>query len=170
MLKQPSILLVSCALYWCTTGTILSQPAPQGAPAGEPFKAEVVQTGRAEKGEIVLRIRIHASGKDLDLGTVERSSNGDTREIRAFTLEGSTLTDLYSNKGYSALTSQPRKPYYGPMTLLSKISRGGWIDMGVAFPAIPPPPPDRDGKAQPYKLLLSLPVQNLQAIPLTLPP
>lgn len=170
MPKRHLILLLFGAVSWWIPGAALSQPTPRPAAGGETIKIEVVQTGRAEKGEIVLRVRIHAAGKDLDLGTVDRAPNGDTREIRAFSLEGSTLTDAYSNKTYPALSSQPRKPYFGPMSLLSKISRGGWIDMGVAFPAIPPPPPDRDGKAQPYKLLLTLPLENVQAVPLTLSP
>ena len=75
-----------------------------------------------------------------------------------FSLANSYLVDTYTNEKIAASPHLPRKPYYGPMEIVIGICRGGWLDLGVAFPKPPPPPLDKNGKQQDYKLLLYTPL------------
>ena len=78
-----------------------------------------------------------------------------------FSLNGSTLTDLATNKVFANLPSVPSEPFFGPMEILTSVSPGGWIQMGIAFPPLPPPPM-KDGKKQPYSLLFSIPSLKIE--------
>ena len=73
-----------------------------------------------------------------------------------FSLNGSKLTDITTGTVYENTTALPTAPYFGPMEVLTSIPPGGWIQMAVAFPPLPPPPM-KDGKPQPYKLLFEIP-------------
>ena len=85
-----------------------------------------------------------------------------------FSLNGSTLTDLVSGTVFVNLPSIPNEPFFGPMEALTSISPGGWIQLGVAFPPLPPPPV-KDGKKQPYQLLFEIPKLKIHS-PLKLDP
>ena len=78
-----------------------------------------------------------------------------------FSLNGSTLTDLSTGKVFANLPSVPSEPFFGPMETLTSISPGGWIQMGIAFPPLPPPPM-KDGKKQPYLLMFSIPALKIE--------
>ena len=47
------------------------------------------------------------------------------------------------------------------MDLTGEVAPGGWYQLGVAFPAIPPPP-DKEGKKQPLLLLFSIPELKIE--------
>jgi len=92
---------------------------------------------------------------------------------RPFSIAGSTLKDLTVDKLYTSLPRLPATPFVGPMEVTSDIAPGGWIQLGVAFPPIPPPP-DINGKKQPYQLVFEIPhlkiITQLNLDPDTLKP
>ena len=135
-------------------------------------RAEIAVVTKCQSGELLFAVRIHASKTDtLYLGGkfVKPLPGGPTRqggglagsEQLPFSLNGSTLKDLNTGEIYSNLAMLPHEPFYGPMEALTSVLPGGWIQLGIAFPYIPPPPP-KDGKKQPYLLLFSIPSLKIE--------
>ena len=85
-----------------------------------------------------------------------------------FSLDGSTLTDMLTGQVYPNRSALPTTPFVGPMQILTSVNPGGWIQMGVAFP-LPPPPPLKDGKKQPYQLVFRIPKLKIET-PIELDP
>lgn len=150
-----------------TSGFAQQAPSPQPATPDAP-RAEVSEVKKVPGGGVLFAVRLHASKtKALDLSRPPaRRKPGATPEEGdndplPFSLAESTLVDVYSGKVYKALPLLPMDPYVGPMEVLSGINPGGWIQLGVAFPALPPPP-EKDGKKQPYQLVFAVPELKLQ--------
>jgi len=144
--------------------------AQQPQPESDVPNAAIVEVKPIPEGGLLLAVRIHASkGKSLDLfhapNPPVRSGPpqpGDDDPL-PFSLAGSTLRDLYTEKVYTCLPSLPDTPFVGPMTALIGIRPGGWIQLGVAFPPIAPPP-EKDGKTQPYQLLFEIPKLKIHTL------
>lgn len=129
----------------------------------ERIRISVEHIGHASDGQLVLCVRIFAkTSEDMKLyGEREKPGQYEAAEmmpVRAFSLARSYLVDTYTNEKIAALPHLPRLPCYGPMEVVMGISRGGWLDLGVAFPKPPLPPLDKNGKQQDYKLLLYTPL------------
>lgn len=127
------------------------------------IRVSVANLGHAGDGELVLCVRIFAkASEDMKLyGDREKAGPNEAADmmpVRAFSLASSYLVDTYTNEKIAASPHLPRKPYYGPMDVVMGISKGGWLDLGVAFPKPPVPPLDKNGKQQDYKLLLYTPL------------
>lgn len=160
-------------LIWTLCLSLIAIPCI--AQQSSPPKAEVAEVGKSPEGGVLFAVRLHAS-KDKALNLSRRPAQrkpdaprqeGDNDPL-PFSLAGSTLRDLYTNEVYQSLPSLPATPFFGPMEILTGLNPGGWIQLGVAFPPLPPPPV-KDGKKQPYKLLFSIPSLKIQT-PLTLDP
>lgn len=101
--------------------------------------------------------------------------NGQARvegddDPRPFSLAASTLTDLDTEQVLRPLQLLPRKPFVGPMETTSTLAPGGWTQMGVAFPPLPPPRRnEQTGVAEPYRLMFRIPELQIET-PLTLDP
>jgi len=158
--------LVLCALLLA----IVAQPTARGQKTPdkeEKIRLEVKDIGKAADGSLVLGVRIYAkSAQDMDLvgGKEEIGFNSPPDLLpgelasKPFSMAGSYLIDAYTNKKIDSLNSIPDEPFFGSMSLVARVKRGGWIKLGVAFPKLPPPPPDSNGNPQPYKLLLHTPL------------
>ena len=157
----------------------------QDSPVAEKVPhADIAIATKSQAGEMLFAVRIYASKSGtLYLGgkLVKPLPGGPTRQGGAaagseqlpFSLNGSTLKDLNTGQIYANLPALPPEPFYGPMEALTSVLPGGWIQLGIAFPSIPLPPP-KDGKKQPYLLLFSIPAlkieTNLKLDPDTLKP
>ena len=127
------------------------------------IRLSVSNIGHADDGQLVLCVRIHAKAtEDLSLFG-EREKPGPNQvagmmPFLPFSLASSYLVDTYTNEKIETSPHLPRKPYYGPMEVVMGVCRNGWLELGVAFPKPPPPPLDKYGNPQPYKLMLHTPL------------
>ena len=148
----------------------------------DPFnpRTVVAEVNKTPDGELLFSIRVFASkSKPLILsGPVvphaplppNSPQLAGLADPLPFSIAGSTLKDLSADgQTYTSLPKLPTTPFVGPMEILTTISPGGWIQLGLAFPPIPPPPIGKDGKKQPYLLLLEIPKLKLSTT-LTLDP
>jgi hypothetical protein len=126
-------------------------------PAKDPndrVKLSVTKMGVSERGQIVFAVRIQArSNKDLVLGIPATKPGANDKP---FTMEGCVLENVATGRKTKAINDLPGKPYYGPMSLLAGVQHGEWIELGVAFPKLPPPPPENQGKPVAYKLTVPI--------------
>ncbi len=131
------------------------------------IRLEVRDIGKAGDGSLVLGIRIFSkSASDMDLvGEKEEPGPNSPRDLlpgeltsKPFSMAGSYLIDSYTGKRIESLPSIPDEPFFGSMSLVARIKKGGWIKLGVAFPKLPPPPTDSKGDFLPYKFLLHTPL------------
>jgi len=136
-------------------------------------RAVISDVATTSSGGVLFACRVFASrSKILYLHgefvkpAADKASNPRDRDAvpLPFSLNGSTLTDLATGKVYANLPSIPREPYFGPMEILTSISPGGWIQLGVAFPPLPPPPLDKDGKPLPYQLRFEIPKLKISSV------
>ena len=146
----------------CLAAVIVNAWSQQASPTPDVPEAKISQVKVLPGGGLLFAIRLYASKtKPLKLmrpppkikpGQVRVP--GDT-DPQPFSLAGSTLQDLYTQKVYPCLNLLPNSPYFGPMDVTGEVAPGGWYQQGVAFPAIPPPH-DKEGKKQPLLLLFSI--------------
>lgn len=158
------LFLCVLALFAVALSAIRGQTPPDKV---DKIRLEVKDVGRAADGSLVLGVRVYAkSAHDMDLiGEREELGVNSPTELhpdyipfKPFSMAGSFLVDTYTNKKIDSLNSIPDEPFFGSMSLVGRVKRGGWIKLGVAFPKIPPPPPDSKGNPQPYKLMLHTPL------------
>lgn len=159
--------LLFCASF-LTLGNSFSQQ-PSSKKLEDRIKLSIANVGHSSDGRLVLGVRIAAKlSEDLTLQGEREKAGVDQvageMPFQAFTLAGSYLVDSYSNQKIEASPNLPRRPYYGPMEIVMKISKGGWLDLGIAFPKPPPPPLNKDGKPQPYRLMLHTPLDAEPAL------
>lgn len=140
-------------------------------PAEESPRAVIRNLTKLPSGDWLFAIRIFApKNRVLFLaGPILKPVPGGPKDEYAdepvpepFSLNGSTLRDLLSGKVYANRPAVPNEPFVGPMDILTSVNPGGWVQLGLAFPPIPPPPPDKDGKKQPYQLLFSIPSLKIE--------
>lgn len=142
-------------------------------------RAALRSVTKVEPGDLLFAIRLHASkSKALYLSEEpteeQRKMQARDRETNdepapfPFSLNGSTLTDMLTGQVYPNRPALPTTPFVGPMEVLTSVSPGGWIQMGIAFP-LPPPPPLKDGKKQPYQLVFRVPKLKIET-PIELDP
>lgn len=143
---------------------------PAASPEDVP-RSVIRKLTRVPSGDWLFTMRVYASKKEVLYLTgpkrepVPGGPVDDNPEFAVpdpFSLNGSTLTDEFSGKTYANLSMLPSEPFVGPMEILTSINPGGWVQMGLAFPAIPPPPLDKEGKKQPYRLLFSIPKLKIE--------
>jgi hypothetical protein len=146
-------------------GTAMAALAQQPSPAPDIPKAKITLVKKLPDSGFLLAVKLYASpSKPLILSHSSNAKNPDGslgENIIPFSLAASTMKDLYSGTVYRALRDVPREPYVGPIDSVMGVAPGGWIQLGVAFPPIPPPP-DKDGKKQPYQLLFSVPELKIE--------
>ncbi len=151
-----SLFIVFCAIVLapCSAG----QPKPEE----DLPRAVISEVKKTTERGMLFAVRLYASKtKDLNLQRQRPRRNPDApKEIGdddplSFSLAGSTLQDVYSGKVYPCLPILPQNPFVGPMEVTAAIRAGGWLQLGVAFPPIPPPP-DKDGRKQPYQLVFEI--------------
>lgn len=161
---MPKILLLTLTIG----GTLALAHAQLPSPTPDIPRARVMEVARTPEGGLLVGIWLYASSsKPLNLSRPpapikpgQIRMEGDTDPL-PFTLAGSTLRDLFTEQVYPCLDQIPDKPYLGPMDVTGTLAPGGWMQMGVAFPPIPPPPL-KDGKKQPYQLLFAIPQLKIQ--------
>ncbi len=121
-------------------------------------RATVSMAKFAPDGRLVLSVKIYASKSDPLIlhGPLVESSSSEEPVYHPFSLNGSTLTDVSTNKVYKNSPTLPTEPFMGRMERYVSLEPGGWARMGLAFPPIPAPP-EVDGKKQPYQLVLEIP-------------
>jgi hypothetical protein len=119
-------------------------------------------------GDLLFAVRIYAPANRMLFLNGASGRKPDAENPPPFSLNGSTLTDVFSGAAFENRPSVPPEPFVGPMEILTSLNPGGWVQLGVAFPK-PPPPPLKDGKKQPYQLLLRIPQLAIEA-PLKLDP
>jgi hypothetical protein len=152
------------AFFFLFPGHACFAQAPVNSPEKDAVFVEVQTTDWSDNGDLVISIRLHASAsKGLKLvGAVNilgpDSPNPDP-SVHPFSLADSYLLDSYTQAKIPARNEVPNKPYFGPCKLdfTVNLDKGGWMQLGVAFPAPPAPPLAPDGKKQDYKLVLYLP-------------
>jgi len=142
--------------------------AQKPSPTPDVPRARVAEVVKTPDGGLLVGVWLYApNSKELNLmrppapikpGQIR--VEGDTDPL-PFSLAGSTLQDLYTEQVYVCLDQLPDKPYLGPMDVTGRLAPGGWMQMGIAFPPIPPPPV-KDGKKQPYQLLFAIPQLKIQ--------
>ncbi|MEO7934188.1 MAG: hypothetical protein ABIT76_13625 [Chthoniobacterales bacterium] len=122
----------------------------------------VAKAAHAGTGELVVAVQIYAVGNQLALhGVAPKPTSEDPDPLApAFSLAGAWLQDAATGKKIQALSTVPRKPYFGPLDVVTVLSKGDSIQMGVAFPF----PPAADGS----KWLLYLPL-DAKPVPVELP-
>ena len=146
-----------------------SKPAPKD----DRIRLSIVRIVHTPDGNLLLAVKIAAkAAENLSLhGEREKPQIGmsvNDAPLMPFSLAGSFLTDTYDDKRYNALPNVPDKPFFGPLEVVVSVQRGGFYIMGVAFPPIPPPPPDKEGKPQDYKLMLHTPL-DAESVLVTFP-
>lgn len=140
--------------------------AQQTTPQEDVPRAVISEVQKIPDGGFLFAVRIYASKKEtLFLTGPKVIPKPDDLERDPlplpFTLNESTLQDLFTQKVYANLPSLPSEPYVGPMEILTSLSPGGWTQMGIAFPAVPPPPV-KDGKKLPYVFLFKIPKLKIE--------
>ena len=158
--------------------TCLAQEHTPAKPAEDvPRRAVVSEVRPLPEGGLLFAVRLYASqSKPLNLSRPHAPITRDPRSPKVegeddplpFSLEGSTLRDTTTNKVYKCLPSVPLSPFVGPMEITTLLRAGSWMQLGVAFPALPPPT-EKDGKKQPYQLLFEIPELKIHT-PLKLDP
>lgn len=140
----------------------------QPSPTPDVPKANIFEVKTLPTGGLLFAVRLFASqSKPLNLfRPPPRSIPGQPKleganDPRPFSLDGSTLQDLYTQKIYPNLSNLPSNPYVGPMDVTATVAPGGWYQLGLAFPPIPAPP-EKNGKKQPYELLFSIPELKIE--------
>jgi hypothetical protein len=152
------------ASFFCTLPLLAQTPGPTPDPADNFPRARVMDVKEVPSGGLIFALRIHSANKKaLELSRPPKRRNPNLpRELgdddrQPFSLAGSTLKDLYTDVVYPCSDVLPLKPFLGPMEVTATLAPGGWVQLAVAFPKTPPPPPEKDGKKQPYKLLFEIP-------------
>ena len=130
-------------------------------------RAVVADVRKTPEGGLLFAVRVFASNsKPLSLSRTaaphaplppNAPPQAGLDDPLPFSIAGSTLRDLNAGQTYTSIPRLPDTPFVGPMEALTTIAPGGWLQLGVAFPPIPLPPPGKDGKKQPYLLLLEIP-------------
>ncbi|PTX99822.1 hypothetical protein DB346_18605 [Verrucomicrobia bacterium LW23] len=146
--------------------------APAGTPAddaeaikNDKVKVSVTRMGLADKGAIVFCVRLESKKREhLLLGSVAEQEKG---QDKVFTMERCVLEESKTGRKLKPLQDLPTKPFFGPMALVTGIRKGGWIELGVAFPRLPPPPADNQGKPVEYRL--TVPVPGVDPISVMIP-
>jgi len=152
---------------------LLSSPCLAKEKPGSPPQVVVSDVQITPTGELLFAIKIFASTtKPLSLNggipepdpeaSENPSSNSDPIPL-PLTLNGSTLTDVRTKVVYANLPTLPPEPFVGAMETLTTISAGGWIQMGIAFPPLPPPIVKK-GIRWRYKLRLDIPQLKLSTV------
>lgn len=142
-------------------------------------QAKVRSVTKIDPGDLLFAIRIYASKSEILYLSEELTKEQKKAQVRdkerdddpsppPFSLNGSTLTDVLTGQVYPNRPMLPTTPFVGPMEILTSVNPGGWIQMGIAFP-LPPPPPLKDGKTQPYQLVFRVPKLKIET-PIELDP
>jgi hypothetical protein len=58
----------------------------------------------------------------------------------------------------------PNEPFLGPIDVTGTLAPGGWMQLAVAFPPLPEPPPDEKGQKQSYRLHFSVPELKIETL------
>jgi len=132
---------------------------PEEADSTIEADASVVKTGVNRKGQFVIGLQIRALNRRLAMGEIKELDPLSRDVPKNFSLRASYLVDTYTSNKIAANPSLPYRPYYGPMDLITIVPQGGWVQMGISFPIPPPPPLDKFGNPQAYKLQLFLPLK-----------
>ena len=162
------------ALVLCAV--LLAAPcfAQEKTPEAKPDipRAVVADVKKTPEGGLLFAVRVFASNsKPLSLSRPpaphaplppNAPKQAGLDDPRPFTIAGSTLRDLSVDKLYTSLPRLPARPFVGPMEVTADLAPGGWIQLGVAFPPIPPPP-YINGKKQSYQLLFEIPHLKISA-------
>ena len=155
-------------LILCLPGAFGQAPRPAREP--DVPKATIAKVKTVPGGGLIFAIRLYAPNtKSLNLSRppIKIVRDGPPQmgddDPRPFTLAGSTLRDLESNTVYNCLDLLPDEPYFGPMEVLTAINPGGWLQLGIAFPPLPPPF-ERNGKKLPYQLLFEIPELKIRTV------
>lgn len=160
---SPSWMIFHLAAISLVSMGLAHAQAPRANPTPDVPKARISDVKKLDDGGFLFAVRLFASSSEpLKLSGTAKPEQGsaDDPNPAPFSLAGSTLKDLYSEKVYSALGSVPGgpgKPYFGPIQTTTTLAPGGWTQLGVAFPPLPEPPLDNKGNPQPYLLLFSVP-------------
>jgi hypothetical protein len=171
---------------WLTSGCLLlclsaNGQTPSPSPTPDVPRAKVSEVRKLPTGAFLFAVRLYASpSKPLKLMRPPAKippghprQEGDDDPL-PFSLAGSTLKDLITGTVHNAYPLVPNEPYFGPIDVTGNLAPGGWMQLGVAFPPIPEPPPDEKGQKQPYRLLFSVPELKIETLvtldPVTLKP
>jgi len=167
-----------CSLFLLVLAAGLSAQTPTPVEDTIP-RATVKSVTKVDPGDLLFAIRIYASKseilylsekltKEQKKAQVRDKERDDDPSPPPFNLNGSTLTDVLTGQVYPNRPTLPSTPFVGPMEILTSVNPGGWIQMGIAFP-LPPPPPLKDGKKQPYQLVFRVPKLKIET-PIELDP
>jgi hypothetical protein len=163
------------------TAQLVRAQTPSPSPTPDVPRAKVSEVRKLPTGAFLFAVRLYASAsKPLTLMRPpakippgQPRQEGDNDPL-PFSLAGSTLKDLITGEVYNAYPMVPNEPYLGPIDITGVLAPGGWMQLGVAFPPIPEPPPDEKGQKQPYRLLFSVPELKIESLvtldPVTLKP
>jgi hypothetical protein len=140
-----------------------SNPVP-----GATARIDVTQTQKAPDGGLLLSLQIVAAksqGLDLFIPAPPRPAGtepveGDDDPL-PISLLGSKLTDVATGNVIECLATLPTSPIVGPMEACTSLAPGAWIQMGVAFPQIPPVK-SQSGEAEIQTFKLFVPALKLE--------
>ncbi|PTX99338.1 hypothetical protein DB346_15865 [Verrucomicrobia bacterium LW23] len=119
-----------------TPATPAEKPARPALPPQPHASLAVTRADYSADGRLVLCVRIGAPTREVSLGI---STDTEKAEASPFTMDGSYLEGTTSKTKIPALADLPKKPYFGPNNAVTRIPKGGWLELSVAFPALPAP-------------------------------
>ncbi|MEZ0298189.1 MAG: hypothetical protein ACAI35_17205 [Candidatus Methylacidiphilales bacterium] len=143
-----------------------SQVAKPKLPPQPQAELSVVKAQYSPEGILVLGVRVTAKDKDVQLGSAgDGTMNGNDTP---FSMETCYLENEKTKERINALPDVPTTPNFGPMSLLTQVPKGTWIELGVAFPRLPAP--KDPARPDTYKLYVPLKAEPVEVKQLPTPP
>jgi hypothetical protein len=151
---------ISLCLILLLLSTNLTHSEDQSQEKKNRIRLAIKKADWSPEGYLVLCVRIYApESKGVDLFyRVPSQTPGEPDILEPFSLAKSYLVNGYTNTKIEPLSELPGTPYFGPLSSVSPLSKGGWTQLAVAFPHPPEPPVDENGHKKPYKLLFYAPL------------
>jgi hypothetical protein len=177
ILHPSSFILLLCLL----AAPLVRAQTPSPSPTPDTPEAKVSDVKKLTSGALLFAVRLYAPlSKPLTLTRPPaKIPPGQPRQLGdddplPFSLAQSTLKDLYTETIYNPSPTVPNEPFLGPIDVTGTLAPGGWMQLAVAFPPLPEPPPDEKGQKQPYRLLFSVPELKIETLvtldPVTIKP